>query len=183
MNSAVADVDCPVRSGRIVRSSDGASTAFTASFRLAVARPGPNHGGGLREHPSAGLPHRSGRGPRSRRVLGGAAAGCPARLGGHRRAPRRQPGPPGLRGGCPADRTVIVREYSRQAGRHDEPYYPIDTARDRAVLVRYRARAAAEPDVYFGGRLGSYRYLDMHMAIASALTLVDNESAVRLARD
>ena len=78
---------------------------------------------------------------------------------------------------------MIVREYSRQAGRHDEPYYPIDTARDRAVLVRYRARAAAEPDVYFGGRLGSYRYLDMHMAIASALTLVDNESAVRLARD
>jgi UDP-galactopyranose mutase len=74
----------------------------------------------------------------------------------------------------PADRTVIVREYSRFAGPGDEPYYPIDTAADRATLTRYRALARAEKDVWFGGRLGTYRYLDMHMAIASALTMVDN---------
>jgi UDP-galactopyranose mutase len=80
----------------------------------------------------------------------------------------------------PQDRTVIVREYSRAAGRADEPYYPVNTERDRRVLARYRARAAAEPDVYFGGRLGTYQYLDMHMAIASAFTLVDNELAGRL---
>jgi len=79
----------------------------------------------------------------------------------------------------PQDRTVIVREYSRAAGRSDEPYYPVNTERDRTVLARYRARAAAEPDVYFGGRLGTYKYLDMHMAIASALSLVDNELAAR----
>ena len=82
----------------------------------------------------------------------------------------------------PEDRTVIVREYSRQAGRADEPYYPVNTERDRAVLARYRERAAAEPDVYFGGRLGTYKYLDMHMAIASAFALVDNELAARLAQ-
>jgi UDP-galactopyranose mutase len=35
--------------------------------------------------------------------------------------------------------------------------------------------------VYFGGRLGTYQYLDMHMAIASALTLVDNVLVPRLA--
>ncbi len=74
----------------------------------------------------------------------------------------------------PDDATVIVREYSRAAGVDDEPYYPVNTAEDRARLLRYRERAAAEPMVLFGGRLGTYRYLDMHMAIGAALTLVDN---------
>ena len=69
--------------------------------------------------------------------------------------------------------TVIMREYSRFAGRQDEPYYPVNTAADRARLLRYRERAAAEPGVLFGGRLGTYQYLDMHMAIGSALNLVD----------
>ncbi|MEZ0075316.1 UDP-galactopyranose mutase [Planotetraspora sp. GP83] len=79
----------------------------------------------------------------------------------------------------PEDRTVIVREYSRFAGREDEPYYPVATAEDRARLLRYRALAEREKDVYFGGRLGSYRYLDMHMAIASALSLYGNRLAPR----
>jgi len=69
--------------------------------------------------------------------------------------------------------TVIMREYSRFAGRQDEPYYPVDTPDDRARLLRYRECAAAEPGVLFGGRLGTYQYLDMHMAISSALNLVD----------
>jgi UDP-galactopyranose mutase len=81
----------------------------------------------------------------------------------------------------PKDRTVIVREYSRRAEPADEPYYPVATAQDRAVLARYRDRAAREPDVWFGGRLGTYQYLDMHMAIASALTLFENALAARLA--
>jgi UDP-galactopyranose mutase len=80
----------------------------------------------------------------------------------------------------PDDRTVIVREYSRRADPADEPYYPINTPADRAMLARYRERAAAEEGVLFGGRLGTYQYLDMHMAIASALTLVDNDLAPRL---
>jgi UDP-galactopyranose mutase len=81
----------------------------------------------------------------------------------------------------PSDRTVVVREFSRRAGPADEPYYPVNTPSDRALLARYRDRAAAEPDVLFGGRLGTYQYLDMHMAIASALTLVDNTLVPRLA--
>jgi UDP-galactopyranose mutase len=81
----------------------------------------------------------------------------------------------------PQDRTVIVREYSRRAEQADEPYYPISTPQDRALLARYRELAGAEPHVYFGGRLGTYQYLDMHMAIASALTLVDNVLVPRLA--
>ena len=80
----------------------------------------------------------------------------------------------------PTDRTVIVREFSRNAEEEDEPYYPIATPQDREILTRYRERAAAEPDVHFGGRLGTYQYLDMHMAIASAMSLFDNTLAARL---
>ena len=80
----------------------------------------------------------------------------------------------------PEDKTVIVREFSRAADPGDEPYYPVNAASDRARLQAYRERAAAEQDVIFGGRLGSYKYLDMHMAIASALTMVDNTLAPHL---
>lgn len=69
----------------------------------------------------------------------------------------------------PGDRTVIVREYPRFASGDDEPFYPIDTEADRQKYRRYRDRAAAERDVIFGGRLGTYAYLDMHQAIAMAL--------------
>jgi len=75
----------------------------------------------------------------------------------------------------PKDKTVIVHEYSRFAQPGDEPYYPINTAEDRAKLLAYRKLAQAEPDVIFGGRLGTYKYLDMHMAIGSALTMYDNK--------
>jgi UDP-galactopyranose mutase len=71
----------------------------------------------------------------------------------------------------PDDKTVIMREYPRLAGRGDEPYYPINTAEDRTRLLRYREMADREPGVFFGGRLGTYKYLDMHMAIASALSM------------
>jgi UDP-galactopyranose mutase len=67
-----------------------------------------------------------------------------------------------------------VREYSRSAGAGDEPYHPINAAPDRERLEKYRELARAEDGVIFGGRLGTYKYLDMHMAIASALTMVDN---------
>jgi UDP-galactopyranose mutase len=71
----------------------------------------------------------------------------------------------------PDDKTVIMREYPRLAGRGDEPYYPINTAEDRSRLLRYREMADRERGVFFGGRLGTYQYLDMHMAIASALSM------------
>jgi UDP-galactopyranose mutase len=69
------------------------------------------------------------------------------------------------------DRTVVMRERSRFALPGDEPYYPVATPQDRARLRAYRDLADDEPDVHFGGRLGSYLYLDMHMAIASAQSL------------
>ena len=80
----------------------------------------------------------------------------------------------------PADKTVIMREFSRFAEDEDEPYYPINTSDDRAKVAAYRELAkkeAAANKVLFGGRLGTYQYLDMHMAIASALTMFDNTVA------
>jgi UDP-galactopyranose mutase len=74
----------------------------------------------------------------------------------------------------PTDKTVIVREYSRFAEAGDEPYYPVNTPDDRAKLLEYRRLAKEEPHVLFGGRLGTYKYLDMHMAIGSALSMYDN---------
>jgi UDP-galactopyranose mutase len=72
-------------------------------------------------------------------------------------------------------KTVIVHEYSRFAEDDDEPYYPINTAEDRAKLLKYRELAKKEPMVLFGGRLGTYKYLDMHMAIGSALSMFENK--------
>ena len=74
-----------------------------------------------------------------------------------------------------AGKTVIMKEFSRFAGKSDDPYYPINTSEDRAKLNKYREEAAQLKNVYFGGRLGTYQYLDMHMAIASALSLYENE--------
>ena len=73
--------------------------------------------------------------------------------------------------------TFISREFSRFASATDEPYYPVNTEADRQQLSQYRQLIKQENGVWFGGRLGTYQYLDMHMAIASALTLFDNEIA------
>jgi UDP-galactopyranose mutase len=71
------------------------------------------------------------------------------------------------------DRTIIMKEYSRFAQPGDEPYYPVNTHEDRQKLLGYRELEDAEPRVLFGGRLGTYQYLDMHMAIGSALNRFD----------
>ncbi len=75
------------------------------------------------------------------------------------------------------DATVIMREFSRFAEKGDEPYYPVNTADDRAKLLAYRDLAKGESSVLFGGRLGTYKYLDMHMAIGSALSMYENKIA------
>ncbi|GAA1725711.1 UDP-galactopyranose mutase [Microbacterium paludicola] len=75
----------------------------------------------------------------------------------------------------PDDKTVIMREFSRFATREDEPYYPVNSTDDRSGLLAYRELQKGEKDVFFGGRLGTYQYLDMHMAIGSALSMWNNQ--------
>jgi len=82
----------------------------------------------------------------------------------------------------PGDKTVIMREFSRFAKGEDEPYYPVNTPQDREQLLKYRDLGKAESGVLFGGRLGTYKYLDMHMAISAALGMVDNKLAPHFAK-
>lgn len=64
--------------------------------------------------------------------------------------------------------TIIMYEFSRFATSSDEPYYPVNSQQDRSLIKSYRELADREKNVFFGGRLGRYQYLDMHMAIAAA---------------
>ena len=75
----------------------------------------------------------------------------------------------------PDDKTVIMREFSRFANHDDEPYYPVNTSADRTSLLAYRQLQSGEPNVFFGGRLGTYQYLDMHMAVGAALSMWENK--------
>ncbi len=77
--------------------------------------------------------------------------------------------------------TIVSREFSRWATDADEPYYPVNSQADREKLQGYRKLMSASPSTIFGGRLGSYQYLDMHMAIASALQVFRNDVAPRFA--
>ena len=69
----------------------------------------------------------------------------------------------------------MSKEYSRFCEQEDEPFYPTNLSSDRKVLNSYREEMLLQKNIYFGGRLGSYQYLDMHMAIASALGLYENQ--------
>lgn len=71
------------------------------------------------------------------------------------------------------NKTVIVREYSKAWQQGDEPYYPINTTKDKAKLAKYQdlAQADKSKQIYFGGRLGEYAYYDMDKSFASALKL------------
>ena len=75
------------------------------------------------------------------------------------------------------NKTLIMREYSRFARRADEPYYPIGRQDDKRRYSQYKKLAEAETNVIFAGRLGTYRYLDMHQAIGAALNLYEKKVA------
>ena len=76
------------------------------------------------------------------------------------------------------EKTVITREYPADWKPGDEPYYPINDARNEALYKQYEELAAQEGDVIFAGRLGGYKYYDMDKAIAAAFDLVRNELKV-----
>lgn len=68
--------------------------------------------------------------------------------------------------------THIMREYSRSAGREDDPFYPMNRSTDKEILLKYKNEKVG--NTIFAGRLGSYKYMDMDVAIAAALTLYRN---------
>lgn len=71
-------------------------------------------------------------------------------------------------------KTVITREYPHKWSRGDEPYYPMNDEKNSQIYARYQEKAEKEKNVIFGGRLGMYRYFDMHQVIAAALKCAEN---------
>lgn len=70
-------------------------------------------------------------------------------------------------------KTLIYKEYSRFCEENDTPYYPIRLAHDKTQLEKYVLLANTEQNVTFVGRLGTYRYLDMHVTIEEALNVAE----------
>ena len=73
------------------------------------------------------------------------------------------------------DKTVITYEYPAAWKKGDEPYYPMNDEKNNALYKKYRELADKEEKVIFGGRLGEYRYYDMHQVVARALEDVAKE--------
>ncbi|MDR1603906.1 MAG: UDP-galactopyranose mutase [Gracilibacteraceae bacterium] len=65
--------------------------------------------------------------------------------------------------------TVITREYPLAWRPGQEPYYPVNDEANMALLAKYQSLAAGRPDIIFGGRLGTYSYLDMDQTVEKAL--------------
>ena len=72
-------------------------------------------------------------------------------------------------------KTVISREYSSEWKLGDEPYYPVNDAKNSTLYEQYKALAEAEDNVIFGGRLGEYKYYDMDKTIEVALAAAKKE--------
>ena len=74
-------------------------------------------------------------------------------------------------------KTIISREYSSEWKPGDEPYYPVNDAKNGALYAEYKKLADAETKVIFGGRLGEYKYYDMDQVIAAVLDRCEAELA------
>ncbi len=72
-------------------------------------------------------------------------------------------------------KTVITREYPATWKKGDEPYYPMNDEKNNGVYEQYQCKAKEEQNVIFGGRLGLYRYFDMHQVVEEALKAVRKE--------
>ncbi len=64
-------------------------------------------------------------------------------------------------------RTTITYEYPSAEG---DPYYPIPRPENHELFKRYESLALATPNVWFVGRLATYRYYNMDQVVGQALS-------------
>lgn len=69
-------------------------------------------------------------------------------------------------------KTVISKEFSSTWKLGDEPYYPVNNDRNNELYSKYKELSLKENNVYFGGRLGGYKYYDMDDTIMAAFELL-----------
>ena len=72
------------------------------------------------------------------------------------------------------EKTVITKEYPDKWVQGKEPYYPINNDKNNEIYEKYKSLAEKENNVIFGGRLGEYKYYDMHKVIERALECTKN---------
>lgn len=72
----------------------------------------------------------------------------------------------------PVDKTMIIKEYSLMDD-GSNPYYPINDERNQQLVLKYRQEIGALKNTYISGRLGDYKYYDMHDTINHALEMYD----------
>lgn len=71
-------------------------------------------------------------------------------------------------------KTVISKEYSKSWKLGDEPYYPVNDEKNNTLYNKYKEEALKLDNVFFGGRLGQYKYYDMDKVILEALNFIEN---------
>lgn len=81
--------------------------------------------------------------------------------------------------GCQGEKinpkTIITKEYPATWKKGDEPYYPMNDEKNNTLYAKYKELSEKEKNVIFGGRLGMYKYFDMHHVVAEALACVRAE--------
>lgn len=65
--------------------------------------------------------------------------------------------------------TVITHELPKECGPNDIPYYPIPWGESQRLYAQYEQLAKKEKQTIFIGRLATYKYLDMWMAVKHVL--------------
>ena len=78
--------------------------------------------------------------------------------------------------------TVIAKEYSRFSEKDDDPSYPIENEVNRKIYQAYVQESRSVNHVIFGGRLGTYAYMDMDKTIRSALDCFESVIRPRILR-
>ncbi len=73
------------------------------------------------------------------------------------------------------EKTVITKEFPSDWIKGDEPYYPMNDKKNNDIYLKYSELAKQMDNVIFGGRLGMYKYYDMHQVIGAALSTVNKE--------
>lgn len=81
----------------------------------------------------------------------------------------------GCQRGEGVNKTVITKEYPAKWKKGDEPYYPLCDDKNNVMYQKYKELSLSEDKVIFGGRLGMYRYFDMHNIVEEALKCAETE--------
>lgn len=72
--------------------------------------------------------------------------------------------------------SVITKEYPTTSSSEPEPFYPINDDKNMRLYNRYKNLSATIPNLLFAGRLGEYKYYDMHQIVRNVMDTIKNHS-------